>query len=216
MATDFGHRNAHAAPALPPLVSARASRRGFITAAGALAAAGALGGCTVQTTSTWPQGPPQPILPSPEGFTAADVLATPRMEGEGELERFLALSSLLTGFDDLNPVLGAVYLDALRNRPDPAVTLGALYERAGFGGGAAPDSLEALEAAGVFAEEEMSALADTILTNWYTGVYDTAEGEQAVATYVDALVWQAAGYLKPRTVCGPYPGFWRERPPVIP
>ena len=195
-------------------MTARGSRRAVLAGAGGLAAAGALAGCTVQTGPAWQQAGPHPILPSPEGFRAADVLATP--QPENELETFLTLSSLLTGFEALNPALGAVYLSALRDRPDPAVTLDALVERAGFAGPEAPNSLEALEGAGVFAEEEMAALADTIITWWYTGIYETAEGEQTVATYVDALVWQAVGYLKPRTICGPYPGFWRERPPVIP
>jgi hypothetical protein len=94
-------------------MTARGSRRTFIAGVGALGAAGVLGGCTVQMGPAWPQAPAQPILPSPEGYTAADVLATPRPD-IAELETFLALSSVLTGFDNLDPVLGAVYLSSLR------------------------------------------------------------------------------------------------------
>lgn len=193
-------------------MTGRASRRGFVAGAGALAV-GVLAGCTVQTAA-WPQSPPHPILPSPEGFTAADVLATPA--ADGELETFLALSSVLTGFENLNPVLGAVYLQSLRARNEPEATLTALYAAAGFTAPNPPQTVEQLEAGGVFAQEPLAALADTIIAYWYTGIYDSAAGEPVVATYVDALVWQAAEYLKPRTICGPYPGFWRERPPVIP
>lgn len=191
----------------------RGSRRTLLTGAAALASAGALAGCTVQMEGVWQQHPPHPILPSPTSSELAGA-ATPAPRQLG-LEEFLALSSVLTGFDDLNPALGTVYLQSLQQRSDPAVTLTELYDRLGFGGPSGPQTAEALEAAGVFEREEMSALADMIITYWYTGIYDK-DGEQAVATYVDALVWQAVGYLKPRTICGPFPGFWRERPPTIP
>jgi hypothetical protein len=195
-------------------MTARGSRRTFLAGAGALGAAGALAGCTVQMDGVWQQAPARPILPSPEGYTAADVLATPRPD-TAELETFLTLSSVLTGFDNLDPVLGAVYLSSLRAREDAPATLPALYETAGFGAPNPPLTVEDLEAAGVFAQESLAALADTIITYWYTGIYDTAEGPR-VATYVDALAWQAIEYTKPRTICGPFPGFWRERPPVVP
>lgn len=192
----------------------RGSRRTLLTGAAALASASVLAGCTVRMESVWQQNPPHPILPSPETSGSSASVATPRSGGL-DLERFLALSSVLTGFDDLNPALGAVYLQSLQQRSDPAVTLVELYDRVGFGGPSGPQTAEVLEATGVFEREEVSALADTIITYWYTGIYDN-DGEPTVATYVDALVWQAVDYLKPRTICGPFPGFWRERPPTIP
>lgn len=194
-------------------LSARGSRRAFLTGTGALAVAGTLAGCTVQLGPAW-QPEPHPILPSPEGYTAADVLATPRAD-TAELETFLALSSVLTGFDDLSPVLGAVYLRGLRERDEPPTTLSTLYDATGFRGPNPPRTVEEMEAAGVFEQDALAALADTIITYWYTGIYDTAEGPR-VATYVDALAWRAIDYTKPRSICGPFPGFWHERPPVVP
>jgi hypothetical protein len=38
--------------------------------------------------------------------------------------------------------------------------------------------------------------------------------EQEVATFADALVWKSITYTTPPTLCGPYAGFWAERPPV--
>jgi hypothetical protein len=133
--------------------------------------------------------------PQPLGATPQPV--------EPELAQFLALSSILTGFEELNPTLGRVYLESLQSGQH-ADALAALYRVAGA------TSIEALERAGVFADEQTRATADTIAEYWYTGVY-TKDGEQTVATYVDALVWRAI-YTKPNTICGPYTGFWQEPP----
>jgi hypothetical protein len=191
----------------------RTSRRALLGSAALAAAGGALTACTVQTGSVWQGAPLHPILPSPRPAGARPP-ATP-LPGGVDLEGFLALSSVLTGFDDLDPVLGRTYLLSLQTRENPEASVGELYERAGFAGPAPPHSVDELDAAGVFDTDALNALADTIITYWYTGIYDSG-GEQVVATYVDSLAWQAIGYTKPRSICGPYPGFWRERPPVIP
>jgi hypothetical protein len=68
-----------------------------------------------------------------------------------------------------------------------------------------------LEAGGLFEQEATRALADKIIEYWYSGVYDTADGGQAVATFADALVWRAVRYTKPLTLCGA-PGFWAVPP----
>jgi hypothetical protein len=135
------------------------------------------------------------------------VEGTPAPEG---LEAFLALSSVLTGYDQLDPELGAIYLRSLQDNPEFGGGLEALYEQAGVAAGGQPDGIEALEQAGVFEQEQSRALADKIITLWYTGIYDQGE-EQAVATFVDALAWKSITFTKPPTICGSY-GFWAERP----
>ena len=74
-----------------------------------------------------------------------------------------------------------------------------------------PSTVAELEATGFFENPATQEPADKILEMWYTGIYDSAEGEQEVATYVDALVWQAIAFTKPLTVCG-MPGFWAQPP----
>jgi hypothetical protein len=85
-----------------------------------------------------------------------------------------------------------------------------LYAEAGFGSGAPPESLATLETNGFFDNESTRALADTIIEQWYTGVYQQ-DGEAAVATFVDNLTWRAIGYTKPPTICDT-PGRWAEQP----
>ena len=71
--------------------------------------------------------------------------------------------------------------------------------------------MEELEASQIFENEETRKVTDKLTEYWYTGVYDTAEGEQALATYVDALAWKALTFTKPMSVCGTY-RFWTEPP----
>jgi hypothetical protein len=197
------------------------TRRRFLGSL-ALVAAGVLGACgraghpaTPRATDAWPLTVREPLLPSP--MPAAGLkptaLVTPELGGVN-LEAFLRLSAVLTGFDDLNPVLGQVYLASLQSAGSTEA-LAQLYERTGFSGDQAPTAIADLEAAGVYDDEAMAGLADRITEYWYSGVYGPQDDQQ-VATYVDALVWKAMTFTKPRTVCGPYEGFWREHPPVIP
>jgi hypothetical protein len=150
--------------------------------------------------SPLPAATPGPVSTPPPGGTPAP---TPEPI-DPELARFLALSSALTGFEQLSPELGRVYLASL-----PAGAGGMLETLYGQAGAGIP-SLEGLESAGAFANEATRTLADTIATYWYTGVYDNG-GRQTVATSVDALAWKAI-YTKPNTICGPFSGFWQEPP----
>ncbi len=152
---------------------------------------------------------PHPILPSPQPPVAQ---ATTAAQPDGvPLAAFLALSALLTGIDNLNPVLGRVYLQSLQATPQAGATLAQLFDAAGLQAATPPTTLAAIEQRGIFEQAGTRTLANKIIEYWYTGIYETAEGEAVVATYVDALVWQAISFTKPTTICGA-PGFWSEAP----
>lgn len=55
------------------------------------------------------------------------------------------------------------------------------------------------------------ALEQRILTQWYSGLQQTANGE-AVVTYTDALIWDALDYTKPMGWCGGETGYWADAP----
>lgn len=52
---------------------------------------------------------------------------------------------------------------------------------------------------------------ENLVTAWYSGVYETGRGE-AVATFTDALVWNALDFTKPFASCGGETGYWAEPP----
>lgn len=192
------------------------TRRQLLRGVLAAGAAAALAGCGVATTGSpaaeiAPFPPWHPALPSPQP-PAADQGPAPTPTPAGlPLEAFLALSSLLTGIDDLNPQIGQVYLQSLTADQQAVVSLADLYAQAGFTGESAPAAIEEAAQTGIFDREETRSLADKIIEYWYSGVYDTPDGEQAVATFADALVWRAVRYTKPLTLCGA-PGFWSVAP----
>ncbi len=192
---------------------ARISRRAFLRAAGISLAGGLLAACGTVEEQGWQAGDfratptPANLLPSPMPPAGADPEALAAVEG---LEPFMALSSLLTGFEDLDPRLGQVYLRSLQADAGSAAGLEQLYEQAGLQGEQAPENFEALEASGIFDQAGTRDLADQIITLWYTGVYSEGE-EQVVATFVDSLAWKSLTFTKPLTICGSF-GFWAQRP----
>ena len=192
------------------------TRRQLLRGAAAAGVTAALAGCGMATTAA--QQPPiapfppwQPVLPSPQPTEPAVAAAGTPAPGSLSLEAFLALSALLTGIDELNPQIGQVYLQSLAASDQFEVSLAEFYTQAGFTATSAPAGVEELAGRGLFEQEGTRALADKIVEYWYSGVYDTAEGEQAVATFADALVWRAVRYTKPLTLCGA-PGFWALPP----
>lgn len=196
----------------------RLSRRDFLqrlsrtvtgTVAGSLLAA-----CSTIKAAPLQQANPaarvvaQPVLPSPQPPVAATATPAGR---EPLLAQFLALSALLTGVENLSPTLGRVYLQSLQASSEFGPALAELIEQAGFVSTSPPATLGEMESAGIFSGAERSALAQKILAYWYTGIYENADGEQAVATFVDSLTWETIVFTKPPTMCGS-PGFWAERP----
>ncbi|WP_394832795.1 sorbitol dehydrogenase family protein [Pendulispora rubella] len=129
-----------------------------------------------------------------------------------ELARFLHLSVLLTGFEQLEPSFAQSYLHSLQSDAQRAADLQRLYQRAGYRDWHAPTSLEELESRGIFQDGAFRVLTDRVITNWYTGLYEEGSGMR-VATYVRALGWRLDGINAPTTRGGP-PGFW-SRPPVV-
>lgn len=195
----------------PPLrlVSRRAFLGGLLAAGGA----GLLAACAPGQPFAGPYNTATPaqVLASPRAPQGTPQAAegTPQAAGELALQQFLALSAVLTGVDNLSPDEGRVYLQALQASDEFEVSLDELFEQTSAA------TIEELEAQGIFDSEATSTLADTIIEYWYTGIYTTAEGEQAVATYVDALAWKALAFTKPNSICAS-PGFWEERPEVTP
>jgi hypothetical protein len=192
------------------------SRRQFLWRLSLLASGSLLAGCQVRESGLGVRTSYDQALASPQPVLAEEATATPAASTGGlALEQFLALSAVLTGFSNLNPEAGQVYLESLQANPELAMTPTELYEQAGFTGDTTP-TLETLNETGIFEDEPSRQLADKIIEYWYTGVYDQAGGEQAVATFVDSLAWQALTFTKPLTLCGPEPGFWAERPQAAP
>ena len=61
----------------------------------------------------------------------------------------------------------------------------------------------------------MLASLRILMAAWYSGVFDTmADGKptQKVATFTEALVWDAMTYSKPFAECGGETGYWSDPP----
>ena len=186
------------------------SRRTFLCSLAATATSALLSACgpprsTDQSAVAFGrQATPQVVLPSPVPATPP-----PASDTDAPLTAFLTLSAVLTGVSNLNPALGRLYLQSLQASDEFAVTVADLYVQAGLRSATPPRTVADLEAAGLFTQEATRRLADKIIELWYTGIYTNAEGEETVATFVDALAWQTLAFTKPTTICG-YPGFWSE------
>lgn len=156
-----------------------------------------------QTQLTDSASPEATRRATPEGLGG-----TPTTDDD-EVQRFLVLSRALTGFDDLSDAeLARVYLDHLGTHAD---RLGDLYDAAGVEVGGAV-TIEQLDAAGIFDDDELRALADTITASWYSGTYQDGD-DTHVATYITALAWPASGYrlTGPSTCSGAF-GNWTQPP----
>jgi hypothetical protein len=101
------------------------------------------------------------------------------------LDDFLALSSRLTGQNDLDRQTAGIFLKNLLAAPDTAARL------------ARPDA----------------ALERDIIIAWYTGVHQVG-GKAQLVTHSNALQWRALGMPAPGTCVGPF-GTWAQphRPP---
>ncbi len=188
-------------------------RRSFMRTLLISAGAGLVTACAPRSVSG-PQplvleSTPNVVLPSPQPPVPAE--STPLPYGD-LLASFLALSVLLTGMDEAaNPVLGQTYLQALQADDELEVPINTFLERAGYTNGTGPQDLDALRATGVLDDEATRTLANRIVNNWYSGTYTNADGDQVVATFVDALAWKSLVITKPLTICAQF-GAW-ARPP---
>lgn len=195
-------------------------RRQFLQSLSAVVAGGLLAGCGLKPDGTGPElagwtPTPAQVASSPQPPPPPAETRTPQAPDPAGLAQFLALSTVLTGFDDLNADLGGLYLAQLQEHPSLAMKPGQLLEQLAVDP-QAPPSLEALEQAGLFETDTPTrALIDKILEYWYTGIYDAGE-EQQIATTVDALAWRSLSYTRAPSVCGPHPDYWAERPRSAP
>jgi hypothetical protein len=190
------------------IVRARFSRRRFLRGLSHLALGSLVAGCAVARSDQRRIGEPEVRgvqLPPSQAVVSAQAQVD-----ESELSSFLTLSALLTGVDDLDPALGQIYLQSLQANPESSGALGQLFEQAFGGSSTAAATLEDLESRGIFQNDGTRTVADKITQYWYTGVYEQ-EGEQVLATYVDALAWKTLFFTKPMSVCGSY-RFWTEPP----
>jgi hypothetical protein len=103
-------------------------------------------------------------------------------------EQFIALSEKLTGVPELDP--------------ETARTLLGGFLAAGHG-----MALAELAAG----EDVYGPVADAVVAAWYSGVYETGKG-QAVASFNDALLWNALTFTKPFASCGGEMGYWADPP----
>jgi hypothetical protein len=106
--------------------------------------------------------------------------------------QFLALSKTLTGVADLDPAVAKTLLGGL--------------EAAGQGG-----PLAELLRVGAPLNPAAKTLENAIVASWYSGLYETGKG-QAVATFDQALVWQALTFTKHWGECGGDTGYWANPP----
>jgi hypothetical protein len=105
--------------------------------------------------------------------------AVPRAQAFS-VDDFLALSSRLTGYDNLDRAAAAVFLKNLLATPGNVARL------------TRPDA----------------ALERDIIAAWYTGVHQV-RGESQLVTHTNALQWRALGMPAPGACVGPF-GSWAK------
>jgi hypothetical protein len=109
-------------------------------------------------------------------------------------EQFLALSEKLTEKSDLDL--------------EVATTILGGFLATGQGEGLTQLAGEGFDA--------FTPLADAIVAAWYSGLFMTAAAGEApvqkVATFSEALVWEALTFTKPWAECGGETGYWADPP----
>jgi hypothetical protein len=183
-------------------LAVRLHRRGFLTATLSAALAAALGGCTEDKR-----------VPTTPGPSATVVAGAPSPTPSAELQRFLTLSALLTGVQQLDAGAAQRYLAALQTPPPEGMTLQQLYQATGIGSSAPPASFAALAATSVLNQPAAKTTAQAIATCWYTGQVP-GSGDGTVVTYRDTLGWKALTFATAPGQCGGAFGFWSAVPPA--
>jgi hypothetical protein len=168
-----------------------ATRSGFLTNAALLAGAAAIGACA--------RG----------GSKAQDTSAT--APPSPDLQHFLALSSLLTGYASLDAASASAYLKVFRDDADRSGALDELLARVGVGGKNSPASLDDLAKRGAFSDPESLALTSQILSVWFSGTVFGKDG-MTTQTWQGALAWDVCTFTKPPATCGGLTGYWAKAP----
>lgn len=124
------------------------------------------------------------------GIAAAGSASPLRAATAVTTDQFLRLSTALTGVADLDAGVAATLLRGLL-ATGQGTTLAALVAGAN--------------------DSPARALANEIVAEWYSGLYDDGKA-QAVATFDQALLWNALSFTKPFGSCGGAPGYWADPP----
>jgi hypothetical protein len=136
------------------------------------------------------------------GIVAAVTLAAcsgARAPSPSQRDAFMALSAALTGYNDLDPSIGAIYLQSLRALPDRAAALDALLQKTAD-----------VQRGAELNDPQLRSIAAEILRDWYTGTYEGSDG-LTTATWTQAVAWRACSFTKPPSLCAA-PGSWANRP----
>ncbi len=143
----------------------------------------------------------QASLASTLGWSPLALADGPDVDAQG----FFTVSQVLTGYDDLDPLIaGRIARALIAQKPGMATSLGNLSKLAAQPGNR--DSAEALLAAARQINEGDAALA--VVAAWFKGT--VGHGQDAVLiTYKDALMYRPAsdGLIVP-TYCGNGPLWW--------
>jgi len=164
------------------------NRRRFLAGMAVVVAADSLWGCASSGPSAQATAPASP-----------------------DLDHFMSLSKLLSGYGDLDSSIGSTYLTSQRKDAARSADLDALFERSGIASSSPPSSLGDLAQRGVFSDPSSLEAASALLANWFSGSY-SASGGAATATWNDALAWKACRFTKPPGMCGGQTGYWAKPP----
>jgi hypothetical protein len=134
------------------------------------------------------------------------------------LARFISISALLTGFDDLDARVAAAHLVRLRERPTYRAGLDAVLARVSPDAPPTRALIDELKAS-----SESGATLNAIVLLWYSGAFFPDDGDAAVrrrpsdfgqvgtSGYREGLVWRAAGVQPMGYSTEPY-GAWAQPP----
>ena len=178
-------------------------RRRFLSVVALLAAAEPL--ATSARQNLLSAGSPSPPTAGHEFVADTSLPSSP------DLSNFVALSTILTGFTDLERDVAGAYLRSIRADAAQSSALDDLIARSGIASSDPPKTLAQLSAKGVFAAPESLALTSLILAHWFSGTYSQDRGV-VTQTWDTALAWRACTFTKPPATCGGQIGYWAKAP----
>ncbi len=110
------------------------------------------------------------------------------------LNLFMRFSEALIGYKSLDPNYGARYFSALVSR----IGINRVHQLL-----TAPNLTP-----------DLQPIANEIVADWYSGT-TTHQGIKICVDYTGALVWRAAYFTKPKSICGGKTGYWSKKPTGI-
>ena len=108
------------------------------------------------------------------------------------LKLFMQRSETFTTYKFLDPEIGARYLSALVSRIGMPRVQQLLTP---------PSTLP----------PDLQPISNEIIADWYSGT-TTHQGIKICVDYTGALVWKAAHFTKPQSICGGEMGYWSIEP----